>query len=195
MNEIWKDVRGREGEYMVSNMGRVKNISYLHKSGKIVHRDKILKLFVHPKGYIQVDLRKGGKKCVSKVHRLVLSAFTEEHNDLQVNHINGIKSDNRLENLEWVTNAENVRHAIRTGLLIPHTPPKRNGKEVEMLKDGAVYKTYPSVREMCREEGLNNGNVTCCLNGRRHHRTVKGFTFRYTGREINLNSEQSNGFE
>ncbi len=190
MDEVWKDVVGYEGLYLVSNLGRVKNIKYRHgskiasKEGKIVVRDKILKPFPTRKGYMYIELKKlngEGKTC--KVHRLVMDAFTEPHPDMQVNHINGIKSDNRLENLEWVTQSENIRHAIRTGLYIPRNNVcERPKKEVQLLKDGVVIGTYPSIREMCRVNNLNNGNVTSCLNGKRGYKSVNGYTFKLTGR-------------
>ena len=190
MDEIWKNVVGYEGLYLVSNLGRVKNIRYKHGSkvagveGKIVVRDKILKPFSTSKGYMHIELSKlNGESKTFKVHRLVMEAFTSPCSDMQVNHINGIKSDNRLENLEWVTQSENTRHAIKLGLYIPKTKIcDRPKKEVQLLKDGIVVATYSSIREMCRENNLNNGNVSSCLHGKRGYKSVNGYTFKLTGR-------------
>ena len=106
MKEKWKIIEGFP-KYLISNKGRIKILSTLE--------DK--KVFVKDDGYIATTLG-NGKQSYKYVHRLVAEAFIKnKHNKPQVNHINGIKGDNRSENLEWVTPAENIRHAIDTGLL------------------------------------------------------------------------------
>jgi hypothetical protein len=105
--EIWKDVPNYEGHYQVSNLGRVKSL----KSGK----DKILKPKGNGRGYLQVGLRKEGERKFFLIHRLVMLLFVGE-SDLEVNHKNGIKADNRLENLEYCTRSENMTHAYSIGL-------------------------------------------------------------------------------
>jgi len=118
--EIWKDIKGYEGLYQVSNLGRVKSlskewISGNHKS-KNKHEDMILKPRI-ALGYIHVVLRKNKKAKTYKVHRLVLKEFIGESN-LECNHINGNKSDNRIENLAYCTSSENLKHAYKSGLKI-----------------------------------------------------------------------------
>lgn len=108
--EIWKDIPNYEGMYQVSNLGRVKSFNY-NRTGK----EGVLKPKPHRDGYFQVMLYKGGRGKMNKIHRLVILAFLGQ-SDLQVNHINGIKTDNRLENLEYCTGSENIRHAFNTGL-------------------------------------------------------------------------------
>ena len=117
MKEKWKIIEGFP-KYLISNKGRIKILSTLE--------DK--KVFVKDDGYIATTLV-NGKQSYKYVHRLVAEAFVKnKHNKPQVNHINGIKGDNRAENLEWVTPSENIRHAIDTGLL------KYKKKEEEIKK-------------------------------------------------------------
>ena len=106
--EIWKDIPEYEGVYQVSNLGRVRSLKW----GK----QRILKGGKNPKGYSLASLCKDGNVITNKIHRLVMLAFVGE-SDLQVNHINGIKTDNRLENLEYCTGPENIQHAFDTGLM------------------------------------------------------------------------------
>ena len=106
--EIWKSIKYYEN-YEVSNLGRVKSIS----NGK----DVFLKFRDNGKGYnVSALYNKGVRKDI-KVHRLVAINFIEnKHNKPQVNHINGIKSDNNSDNLEWCTNKENTIHSYSLGL-------------------------------------------------------------------------------
>ena len=109
MNEIWKDVNGYEGDYQVSSLGRVKSFKY----GK----EKILKPGKGSRGYLTVSLSKNKKGKTIKVHRLVALAFIKNPQGKRtVNHINGVKADNRLSNLEWATDSENIKHAFANGL-------------------------------------------------------------------------------
>ncbi len=115
MDEIWKPIPGWEGYYSVSNLGRVKRDAGSPKCP----RDRIVSPTLVPSGYHMIaPVRVGHKQRAIMVHRLVLEAFvgpppTPRH---EVNHINGAKTDNRVENLEWATRAENIAHAYATGL-------------------------------------------------------------------------------
>jgi hypothetical protein len=114
--EKWKDIKNYEGLYQVSNMGRIKSLARKRNGGKAGHGEIILK-FGLAAGYSRVSLYRDGNQKQFSVHRLVLDAFCGESN-LQCNHRNGLKTDNRLINLEWVTPSENTKHAISTGLQI-----------------------------------------------------------------------------
>lgn len=98
---IWKDIKGFEGLYQVSNTGKVWSIS----------RGQIRKTRLDKDGYERLDLTKEGKSYTRFVHRLVAEAFLENpENKSEVNHIDCIRTNNNLENLEWVTHAENMAH-------------------------------------------------------------------------------------
>jgi len=105
--EIWKDIPNYEGMYQVSNLGRVKSLKF----GK----ERTLKPGLDGSGYCHIVLCKGGVQKDKYIHRLVLLTFVGE-SELQVNHKNGVKTDNRLENLEYCTQSENNQHAYDTGL-------------------------------------------------------------------------------
>ena len=101
--EIWKPIKDFEGYYEVSNIGRVRSLNY-KRTGK----GKILKNIEDYKGYLEVGLTKNGKRKQFKIHRLVAEAFIPNpENKPCIDHINTVKSDNRVENLRWVTYKEN----------------------------------------------------------------------------------------
>ena len=122
--EIWKDIRGFEGKYQCSNKGRIKTLSRDYWAGRdytcLRHiEEAVLNPVISKRGYLRVDLRIGSaeKHCQKWVHNLVARTFYDNYDmSLVPNHIDGIKTNNCIENLELVTTKENVHHAIRTGL-------------------------------------------------------------------------------
>jgi hypothetical protein len=117
-NEIWKDIKGYEGFYQVSNLGNVKSLDrktlYQYKWIK----GKILKPSDN-KGYLRVCLQKNSDKSWKYIQRLVGEAFIPNPNNLpEINHKNLIKSDNYVENLEWSTKQDNMDHAVRNGVIL-----------------------------------------------------------------------------
>ena len=173
MEEFWKLVIDFPN-YEVSNKGRVRNTKT--KEIKTVHPDN--------DGYLKVTLiesKNGCKKCYRKaVHRLVAEAFHGgKHPDLQVNHINGIKDDNRVSNLEWVTGSENVKHAYDSGLRKP-SGGRGEIRPVRVIETGNIYE---NLKECADAIGSDSGNISKHLHGK--FDSVKGYHIEYADEKPN----------
>ena len=160
MEEIWKDIKGFEGIYQVSNLGRVKRV----KTGRILKSD------MNSKGYLRVGLCKNSIKSNKRVHRLVAETFIPNpDNKSEVNHIDENKTNNSLDNLEWMTTKENINHGTRNERVsIPIITTN--------IKTGESTEFY-GISECARQLGLNAGNITSVLKGRL--KQTKGYTFKY----------------
>ena len=108
MEEIWKPIKGFEDKYYISNKGNVLAKNY-ERSGK----SKLLKPTLSTTGYLKVELWTGTKRKIYKLHRLIAEAFIPNPQNKQfIGHINTIKTDNRIENLRWVTRSENMNNIL-----------------------------------------------------------------------------------
>lgn len=114
--EIWKDVVGYEGVYKVSNTGLVKRVANIRGVNLKYRSNYFLKPLDNGKGYLRIKLTNNGKSKRVMLHRIVAEAFIKNPlNKKCVNHINHIRTDNRIENLEWCTHSENTLHAVKHG--------------------------------------------------------------------------------
>lgn len=160
--EEWRSIENYPN-YLVSSEGRVKN----HMS------NRILKPSNDSYGYPQVILSNDGRKRSHRIHRLVANAFIENYDkSLEVNHRSGVKTDNSVSNLEWVTPSENTKHAYRTGLA--HRSPKAGSRptKVRVVETGAVFE---SVSECARSLGIKREGINACVN--RRIKTHRGLHF------------------
>lgn len=125
MEEVWKWIPNYEGTHQASNLGRIRSVDRVvpvkgNKEEFSRRKGRIMKQFTHPYGYKILRLCREGKCTSLKVHRLVLAAFKGYKEDLPyVNHIDGNKSNNNLDNLEWCTASYNQKHAYNLGLRSP----------------------------------------------------------------------------
>lgn len=147
--------------------------------------NRCLKLHPDTKGYIRCSLYKEGKKHTKKVHRLVAQAFIiNNENKPEVNHIDGDKTNNVVDNLEWNTTKENCNHARKK---LNHTNSKGKdnplSKKICSLKNGVVYRVYDSINQ-AKQYGFNIGNICRCL--KEKHRKCNGFQWRYLDETIGI---------
>ena len=137
--EIWKDIEGYEGLYQVSNMGRVKSLNYSGCKGK----ERIMKQNFSDKGYLKISLKKNRKIKTFKTHRLVGIAFIPNvENKPEIDHINTIKTDNRVENLRFVTRKENNNNELT----------RKHNSESQKEKNNSNYKGFIAL--------FPDGNIT-----------------------------------
>lgn len=159
MKEEWRDIKGYENEYQISNLGRIKGLPrYVsNHTGKVLLKEHFLQGYRTKKGYIHVELK--GK--VYAVHRLVALHFLENKDKKeQVNHIDGNKANNNVSNLEWCTNAENQIHAYRIGL--NHPSPFAGRPKIKVGKfsitGNTLIEKYDSLAEARRKNKIKGRN-------------------------------------
>jgi hypothetical protein len=164
--EEWRDVAPGIGKYQVSNLGRLRSVRI----------NRVLPGSVNKKGYLMTFLRGGDKPLSFPIHRLVAQAFIPNpDNKPFINHKNGIKTDNRIENLEWCTPGENVRHAIKTGLSNPGSSQLR---KVAQMKDGQIIKVFNSTSELT-SAGFDRRIIYQCVAGKERRKTHKGYAWKF----------------
>jgi hypothetical protein len=149
VSEIWKPCFNYEQKFEVSNLGRIRN----KLNGRIIKPTPCKKGYLTTRLFISNDDFKS-----HKVHRLVMNTFSKIKNQPQVNHINGIKHDNRLENLEWSDNSKNIKHAWATGLFKPKAKKgiDNHFAKLYMHKD---YGTFKTLIEAAKEFNVSRNTI------------------------------------
>ena len=174
--EIWKDIKGFEGIYQISSLGRVRSldrwVNSKNESNKLV-KGRILTPVYDKDGYTMVTLSSHGEHLKCKVHRLVCSAFIPNpENKPQVDHINAIKNDNRVENLRWCTSKENSNNPITLEKL-PRYWKDAFGNEnpnsktiIQFSLDGELVRKWDCIRDASNHTGANYTSISQVLNGK-----------------------------
>lgn len=201
--EYWKDIKGYEELYQVSNWGRIKSLKRKCFTGRRLRTvpEKMLHFNTVGQNYLGVCLSKNGIAKTFRVHKLVMNAFLPNLNNLpQINHCNEIPWENWIElddsgniiksNLEWCTakyNSNYGNHNERIAKSMTNNP-KISVPVSQYTKDGQYIASYPSIMEAERQTGCNRGHIySCCIHRKTKHsdghwsicRSVKGFIWKF----------------
>ena len=210
MEEVWKDIEGYDREYQISNLGNVRSLNY-NRTGET----RILKTRINKHGYVCINL--GRKRKGFKVHRLVAIAFIPNpDNKPCVDHINTIKTDNRVENLRWVTHEENANNPLsrehkseafkgekhpmygRRGKDNPNFG-KKHTEEFKQARRGEnnphskeIYcveldRKFTTIKQASEEFGLDNSAIVKCCKGKR--KTCGGYSWMYYEDWLKINNK------
>jgi hypothetical protein len=177
MEEIWKDITGYEGLYQVSNLGRIKSLKRIaeRKNSRCI---KVGGIILKPSrsniGYLFVVPRKNGVPHTLYIHKLVANAFIPNpESKPQVNHINGVKTDNKVDNLEWCTQSENIKHSFKTlghkkhliGKFSKEHPKSKTVCQFDLA--GRFIKEWDSINDASNELNIDCSSISkCCLKNR-----------------------------
>lgn len=178
MEEIWKDVKNYEGYYQVSNLGRVKSLAKPKQPGRgnRARPEMIMQSTMSKTGYVFIQLKRGGSVRIKfPVHRLVSQAFIPNpENKPEVHHINHIRDDNRVENLEWATTSEQVDNHRRMKSRNTQRRNQNNG-EIPVIIDGVKYQSHHVAAE---ELDIVRGSISYAVRNNQSSFRSKGKIFK-----------------
>lgn len=178
--EIWKDIKGFEGLYQVSTLGRVQRLQrdlvQKHYSGGLSHyhfKEKIIKPLKNTNRYLYINLTKGRKNYKKNIHRLVAEAFIDNPNNYKyINHKDSNTQNNCVDNLEWCTQSYNIKYAYDNGNKIPPHMQK-----VNQIQYSRVINTFISMQDAERQTGIKATNISKCCRKLRNH--AGGYQWEY----------------
>ena len=175
MMEEWRDVKGYEGLYMVSNYGHIMAMDRMigYRKGKLRKwNGRMKKPTITDKGYLKVTLYKNGKPETREIQRLVAETFIPNpYNKEQVNHIDGNTKNNHISNLEWTTPYENNWHRI-------HVLHHERARAVEQYDlSGNYIASFRSIKEAGNQTGTKPCSISNVLAGRRNK--AGGYVWKY----------------
>ena len=166
MNEIYKDIKGYEGKYQVSNLGNVKSLHYGNTT-----KEKLLKPVLHKDGYLFVSL---GHDNTKAIHRLVAETFIPNLNNMPiVNHKDENKQNNSVDNLEWCSYKYNSNYGTNIERIAKNESKPINQYDLQ----GNFIKSWNSGTEIKRILGYSNGNICSCCRGKQ--KTAYGYKWQY----------------
>lgn len=183
-NEIWKDIKGYEGFYQISNFGNVRSLDRKIKyknNYRLFYGRNLIKI-VDTKGYYFVNLKKNSHNEIKRIHRLVAEAFIENPNKFPcINHIDGNKQNNHIDNLEWCSYKHNINEAFRLGL--NRYTHKENFKYENKKKiiqydlNFNIVKKWESICEAARKTNISQSNISRCCNNKQ--KTAKKYIWKF----------------
>ena len=182
MIEQWKDIEGYEGRYQVSNLGRVKSLPILKRNGNGYYwtKEKIRRLKINEDGYQAITLVENSKFKTYTIHRLVATAFIENPNNYsEVNHIDEIKTNNRVDNLEWCTHAYNLEYGSRKEI----TRQKTMKPVLQFDRENNFIKKWISMTEAANQLNIAQGCISNCCHHKR--KTAGNYIWKLAQGEIN----------
>ena len=178
--EVWKPIKGFEGLYEVSNLGNIKSFPRKYT----IKKEKILSSCIMNNGYLCVALSKNHKGKTYLIHRLVAETFIPNPNNYScINHKDGNKLNNKIDNLEWCSYSYNSKEAYRIGLKKSVWKGKfdkenSNSKKINQYDlEGNLIKKWNSTMEIERQLGINHSNISACCKGR--YKKSNGYIWRY----------------
>ena len=183
--EIWKDIKGYENLYKVSNFGRVKNVKT--QTIKVATKCK--------NGYLYIDLYKNNERVKRTVHRIVAETFLDNKNGFtDINHIDGNKLNNNVDNLEFCDRSHNLKEAYRLKLRkkVKSMLNKKdylcpNSKKVNQYDiNGNFIREWGSTMQIERELKIKHSNISACCLKNRKYKTAGGYRWEYVGGEKNV---------
>ncbi len=186
LGEVWEDIKGLEGWYQVSNKGRFKSKGWIILIGKNKeekhYSDRILRQPVDKKGYLRINFSKKGKYLKALSHRIVAITFIPNpENKPQVNHKKGIKTDNRVSQLEWATQTENIRHGYAIGLFTKDTKGSKSCHAKKIIQydlNMNKIKEWDSIIEAAQHINSPYPSLWRILTGK--YPSFKGYIFKYS---------------
>lgn len=157
----WRDILGYEGYYKVSNEGEVRSVDrYVNTRWdiKTLQKGSLMNLRRDKDGYLIVTLRREGKAKTFRVSRLVASAFIPNPSNLQyVNHLDGVRDNNHVDNLEWCTQSHNIKHSYNIGLKKPSSNNLKGSKMgTSKLTEAEVLDIRRAIDKGCKQVDLAN---------------------------------------
>ena len=168
MEEIWRDIKGYEGKYQVSNLGRVKSLKDSHGN----YREKILSGFPHKDGYLLVNLYKNSKKKPYYIHRLVALHFIDNSNNYkEINHKDENKTNNKVSNLEWCTRKYNNKYGTHNKRVSESNKGKYKGskhpraRKVLCITTGKIFNCIKEAEEYYK---VAYQSISRCCRGKRN---------------------------